>query len=241
MCLNCVQMFLFCGCMFYTNPMSCQNGGGWEPGGGTPYVMGDTYVPRFWPPFFTLAGSSTIFLGCFFSSTNTKAIFWVQILAKFDLFGPKIPFFPRSFWVQFSVARGTHPAIFGPSTPPGGGRGQANLLKLFLVSFKIFSNRSPFFGLLFTYERSAKVPLQGQTYSIAQRPMRVKLQFGHLDLSNVFFYVLYKPIENWDDYKESTITEDKNDLINMIRKKFLKLADDVKDTGSQVCICIIPL
>ena len=30
-------------------------------GGGTPYVMGDTYVPRFWPPFFTLAGSSTIF------------------------------------------------------------------------------------------------------------------------------------------------------------------------------------
>ena len=122
-----------------------------------------------------------------------------------------------------------------------GGRGQANLLKLFLVSFKIFSNRSPFFGLLFTYERSAEVPLQGQTYSIAQRPMRVKLQFGHLDLSNVFFYVLYKPIENWDDYKESTITEDKNDLINMIRKKFLKLADDVKDTGSQVCICIIPL
>ena len=36
-----------------------------------------------------------------FSSTNTKTIFWVQILAKFDLFGPKIPFFPRSFWVQF--------------------------------------------------------------------------------------------------------------------------------------------
>ena len=46
------------------------------PGGGTPYVMGDTYVPRFWPPFFTLAGSSTIFLGYFFSSTNTKTIFW---------------------------------------------------------------------------------------------------------------------------------------------------------------------
>ena len=45
-------------------------------GGGTPYVMGDTYVPRFWPPFFTLAGSSTIFLGYFFSSTNTKTIFW---------------------------------------------------------------------------------------------------------------------------------------------------------------------
>ena len=97
---------------------TCNDGVGREPRGGTPYVMGDTYVPRFWPPFFTLAGSSTIFLGCFFSSTNTKTIFWVQILAKFDLFGPKIPFFPRSFWVQFSVARGTPPAIFGPSTPP---------------------------------------------------------------------------------------------------------------------------
>ena len=87
-------------------------------GGGTPYVMGDTYVPRFWPPFFTLAGSSTIFLGCFFSSTNTKTIFWVQILAKFDLFGPKIPFFPRSFWVQFSVARGTPPSNFRTEYPP---------------------------------------------------------------------------------------------------------------------------
>ena len=54
----------------------------------------------------------------FFSSINTKTIFWVQILAKFDLFGPKIPFFPWSFWVQFSVARGTPPAILGPSTPP---------------------------------------------------------------------------------------------------------------------------
>ena len=78
-----------------------RGGGGGGGGWGTPYVMGDTYVPRFWPPFFTLAGSSTIFLGCFFSSTNTKTIFWVQILAKFDLLGPKIPFFPRSFWVQF--------------------------------------------------------------------------------------------------------------------------------------------
>ena len=99
--------------------MACPGGGGGGGGGGgTPFVMGDTYVPRFWPPFLTLAGSSTIFLGCFFSSTNTKTIFWVQILEKFDLFGPKIPFFPRSFWVQFSVARGTPPAIFGPSTPP---------------------------------------------------------------------------------------------------------------------------
>ena len=60
------------------------------------------------------------FWGIFFSSTNTKTIFWVQILTKFDLFGPKIPFSPRSSWVQFSVAHGTPPAIFGPSTPPPG-------------------------------------------------------------------------------------------------------------------------
>ena len=87
-------------------------------GGGTPYMMGDTYVPRFWPPFLILWVPNSIFLGCFFSSTNTKTIFWVQILTKFDLFGHKIPFSPRSFWVQFSVAHGTPPAIFGPEYPP---------------------------------------------------------------------------------------------------------------------------
>ena len=90
-----------------------------NPGGGTPSMMGDTYVPRFWPPFLTLWVPNSIFLGCFFSSTNTKTIFWVQFLTKSDLFGPKIKFSPRSFWVQFSVAHGTPPAIFGPSTPPG--------------------------------------------------------------------------------------------------------------------------
>ena len=94
-------------------------GGG---GGGTPYVMGDTYVPRFWPPFFTLAGSSTIFLGYFFSSTNTKTIFWgIKTTNSYRIrsFRPQISFFPRSFWVQFSAASGTPPSFFGPSTPPG--------------------------------------------------------------------------------------------------------------------------
>ena len=93
----------------------------WHPGGGTPYVMGDTYVPRFWPPFFTLAGSSTIFLGYFFSSTNSKAIFWGTKTTNFyknRSFWPQIQFFPRSFWVQFSVASGTPPSVFRPSTPP---------------------------------------------------------------------------------------------------------------------------
>ena len=93
------------------------------PGGGTPYVMGDTYVPRFWPPFFTLAGSSTIFLGYFFSSTNTKTIFCgIKTTSSYRIrsFRPQISFFPRSFWVQFSAASGTPPSFFGPSTPPLG-------------------------------------------------------------------------------------------------------------------------
>ena len=96
--------------------------GGYCPGGGTPCVMGDTYVPRFWPPFFTLAGSSTIFLGYFFSSTNTKTIFCGIITTnsyRIRSFRPQISFFPRSFWVQFSAASGTPPSFFGPSTPPG--------------------------------------------------------------------------------------------------------------------------
>ena len=91
--------------------------------GGTPYVMGDTYVPRFWPPFFTLAGSSTIFLGYFFSPTNSKAIFWGTKTTNFyknRSFWPQIQFFPRSFWVQFSAASGTPPSVFRPSTPVHG-------------------------------------------------------------------------------------------------------------------------
>ena len=53
--------------------------------------------------------------------------FWVlsfgvqklPIFTKIDLFGPKLIFFPRSFWVQFSAASGTPPSVFRPSTPPG--------------------------------------------------------------------------------------------------------------------------
>ena len=105
---------------FYDPPLMPQ---GHRPrGGGTPYVMGDTYVPQFWPPFFTLAGSSTIFLGYFFSSTNSKAIFWGTKTTNFyknRSFWPQIQFFPQSFWVQFSAASGTPPSVFRPSTPPG--------------------------------------------------------------------------------------------------------------------------
>ena len=37
---------------------------------------------------------------------------------KIRSFWPQNTISPRSFWVQFSVAHGTPPAIFGPSTPP---------------------------------------------------------------------------------------------------------------------------
>ena len=90
-------------------------------GGGTPYVMGDTYVPRFWPPFFTLAGSSTIFLGYFSHPPTAKLSFGVQklpIFTKFDLFGPKFNFFLDLFGSNFQRPA-AHPHQFsGPVPPP---------------------------------------------------------------------------------------------------------------------------
>ena len=91
-------------------------------GGGTPYVMGDTYVPRFWPPFFTLAGSSTIFLGYFSHPPTAKLSFGVQklpIFTKIDLFGPKFNFFLDLFGSNFQRPA-AHPHQFsGRVTPPG--------------------------------------------------------------------------------------------------------------------------
>ena len=39
-------------------------------------MLGDMDVPPFWPSFLTFWGLNSIFLGYFFSSTNTKTIFW---------------------------------------------------------------------------------------------------------------------------------------------------------------------
>ena len=64
-----------------------------------------------------MAGSSTIFFGYFFSSTNSKAIFCGTKTTNFyknRSFWPQIQFFPRSFWVQFSAASGPP-----PPPPPG--------------------------------------------------------------------------------------------------------------------------
>ena len=87
-------------------------------GGGTPYVMGDTYVPRFWPPFFTLAGSSTIFLGYFSHPPTAKLSFGVQklpIFTKFDLFGPKFNFFLDLFGSNFHTPITFQAQYFGLS------------------------------------------------------------------------------------------------------------------------------
>ena len=84
--------------------------------------MGDTYVPRFWPPFFTLAGSSTIFLGYFSHPPTAKLSFGVQklpIFTKIDLFGPKFNFFLDLFGSNFQRPA-AHPHQFsGRVTPPG--------------------------------------------------------------------------------------------------------------------------
>ena len=80
-------------------------------------------VPPFWPPFLTFWGLNSIFLGYFFSSTNTKTIFWdIRTTNSYKIrsFWPQIPFFPRSLWVQFSAASGTPPSVFGPSTHDDG-------------------------------------------------------------------------------------------------------------------------
>ena len=98
-------------------------GGGGGGGGGTPYVMGDTYVPRFWPPFFTLAGSSTIFLGYFFSSTNSKAIFWGTKTTNFyknRSFWPQTKFFSSIFLGPIFSGQRHTPISFQAEYPPRG-------------------------------------------------------------------------------------------------------------------------
>ena len=75
-----------------------------------------------WPPFLTLWGLNSIFLEYFFSSTNTKTIFWdikTTNHYRFYIFGPKIHC-SLHLWVQFWAASGTPPSVFGASTsaPP---------------------------------------------------------------------------------------------------------------------------
>ena len=78
-------------------------------------MLGDMDVPPFWPPFLTFWRLNSIFLGYFFSSTNTKTIFWgIKTTNSYRIrsFRPQISFFPRSFWVQVSAASGTPSSVF---------------------------------------------------------------------------------------------------------------------------------
>ena len=92
-----------------------------SPGEGTPSILGDMDVPPFWPPFLTFWGLNSIFLGTFSHPLTPKRSFGsVKTTNPYRIrsFWPQIPFFPRSFGVQFSVASGTPPSVFGPSTNP---------------------------------------------------------------------------------------------------------------------------
>ena len=68
-------------------------------------------------PFFDILRIELDLFGVFFSSTNTKTIFWgIKTTNSYRIrsFRPQISFFPRSFWVQVSAASGTPPSVFGP-------------------------------------------------------------------------------------------------------------------------------
>ena len=91
------------------------------PGGGYSLCDGWYICAAVLTPFFHFGRIEHDLLGVFFSSTNSKAIFWGTKTTNFyknRSFWPQIQFFPRSFWVQFSAASGTPPSVFRPSTPP---------------------------------------------------------------------------------------------------------------------------
>ena len=91
------------------------------PGEGTPSMLGDMDVPPFWPPFLTFWGLNSIFLGYFFSSTNTKTIFWgIKTTNSYRIrsFRPQISFFPRIFLGPKFQRPAAHPHQFSDRVPP---------------------------------------------------------------------------------------------------------------------------
>ena len=93
----------------------------WYPGGGgTPYMMGDTYVPRFWPPFLTLWVPNSYLFGVFFSHPPTqKRSFGYKSSQNLIFLDPKyhipLDLFGSNF--QWPTA---HPQQFSDRVPPPG-------------------------------------------------------------------------------------------------------------------------
>ena len=89
-------------------------------GGGTPYVMGDTYVPRFWPPFSLWQDRARSFW-CIFSHPPTPkrsfGVLKLPILTEFDLLGPKFHFSLDLFGSNFQRPA-AHPHHFSDRVPP---------------------------------------------------------------------------------------------------------------------------
>ena len=82
--------------------------------------MGDTYVPRFWPPFFTLAGSSTIFWGIFLIHQQQSYLLGYknyQFLQKSIFLAPNSIFSSIFLGPIFSGQRHT-PISFQAEYPP---------------------------------------------------------------------------------------------------------------------------
>ena len=95
-------------------------------------MLGDMDVPPFWPPFLTFWGLNSIFLGYFFSSTNTKTIFGVlklPILTEFDLLGPKFNFSLDLFGSNFQRPA-AHPRQFSDRVPPPPGYAHPTMVTL---------------------------------------------------------------------------------------------------------------
>ena len=102
-------------------PLALQNVECPGGGGGVLPMWWVIHMCRGFDPLFSLwQDRARSFWGIFSHPPTAKLSFGVQklpIFTKIDLFGPKFNFFPRSFWVQFSAASGTHTHQFSGRIP----------------------------------------------------------------------------------------------------------------------------
>ena len=96
----------------------CTVSPGWGGGGGGVLpIWWVIHMCRGFDPLFLPSGYQTrSFWGVFSHPPTQRRSFGYKSSQNSIFLAPKHHFPPRSFWVQFSVAHGTPPAIFGPST-----------------------------------------------------------------------------------------------------------------------------